>query len=182
VDVEGLGDPVGMLRQPPERVERLLEAGDRLAVGRAQEGFGAGLAQVPHRLVPDLALPRVLRQPVHVLDEAIGVHALHDGRHRGVKIAPALPQDARVGHVVGQRVLEGEFQFREQPRLVEELRLLQVPEPPPQDVLRLLRDRCQESMRHVLADHRGRLQEPLLLLRQPVDPRGQDCLHSRRNL
>jgi hypothetical protein len=90
-EVERLGDRVGMLRQPPERVQRLLEAGGRLAVGRAHEDLGAGLAQVAHGLVPDLALPRVLRQPLHVLHEAIGVHALDGGRHRGVKIAPALP-------------------------------------------------------------------------------------------
>ena len=181
-EVEGLGDRVGMLRQPPERVERLLEAGGRLAVGRAQEDLGAGLAQVAHRLVPDLALPRVVRQPLHVLDEAIGVQALDGGRHRGVKIAPALPQETGVGHVVGQRVLEGVLQIREELRLVEELRLLEMREPPPQGLLRLLRDRRQERVRHVLADHRGRLQEPLLLRRQPVDPRRQDRLHRGRHL
>jgi hypothetical protein len=43
-DVEGVGDRAGLLRQPLQRVERLLEAGGRLAVGRAQEGLGAGLA------------------------------------------------------------------------------------------------------------------------------------------
>jgi hypothetical protein len=82
-------------------------------VGRAQEGLGAGLAQVAHRLVPDLALPRVVRQPLHVLDEAIAVQALDGGRHRGVKIAPALPQEARVGHVVGERMLEAVLEVRE---------------------------------------------------------------------
>ena len=129
---------------------------DRLAVGRAQEGLGAGLAQVAHRLVPDLALPRVVRQPLHVLDEAIGVQALDGGHHRGVQGAPALPQQARVGHVVGERVLEGEFQIREELRLVEELRLLQMGQPPPQGLLRLLRDRRQQRVGHVLADHRRR--------------------------
>ena len=63
----------GCSGESPERVERLLEAGDRLAVGRAQESLGAGLAQVARGLVPDLALPRVVRQPLHVLGEAIGV-------------------------------------------------------------------------------------------------------------
>src|SRR5206468_13004769 len=110
-EVEGLGDRVGILWQPPERVERLLEAGSRLAVGRAHESLGAGLAQVAHRLVPDLALPRVVRQPLYVLGQAIGVQALERGCHRGVKIAPALPQQAGVGHVVGERVLEGEFRI-----------------------------------------------------------------------
>jgi hypothetical protein len=35
-EVEGLGDRGGSLRQPPERVERLLEVVRRPAVGRAQ--------------------------------------------------------------------------------------------------------------------------------------------------
>ena len=83
---------------------------------------------------------------------------------------------------MGQRVLEGVLQIREELRLVEELRLLQMREPPPQRLLRLLRDRRQERVGHVLADHRGRLQELLLLRRQPVDPRRQDRLHRGRHL
>jgi hypothetical protein len=81
-DVEGLGDPVGMLWQPPERLERLLEARGRLAMGRAHKDLGASLTQIAHRLVPDLALPRVVRQPLDVLDEAIGMQTLDGGRHR----------------------------------------------------------------------------------------------------
>jgi hypothetical protein len=83
-DVEGLGDRLGLLRQPPERVERLLEARGRLAVGRPLEDLGAGLTQVAHRLVPDLALPSVVRQALHVLDEAISVSALDGVRDPGV--------------------------------------------------------------------------------------------------
>jgi hypothetical protein len=83
---------------------------------------------------------------------------------------------------MGERVLEGDFEIREELRLVEELRLLEVREPPPQMVLRMLRDRREERVGHVLADHRGRLQEPLLLRRQPVDPRRQDHLHRGRHL
>jgi len=52
------------------------------------------------------------------------VQALDGGRHGGVQRAPPRPKEARIGHVVGQRVLERVFEVREKLRLVEELRLL----------------------------------------------------------
>src|SRR5262245_54454108 len=60
----------------------------------------------------------------------------------------------------GQSVLEGVLAIREELRLVEELGLPQVLEPPPQDLLRLLGDCREERVGHVLTDHRGRLQDP----------------------
>jgi len=71
-----------------------------------------------------------MRQLLHVLANALGVQVL-DGRHHGrVQCAPPLPQEAGVGHVVGERVLERVLEIREEPRLIEELCLLQVREPP----------------------------------------------------
>src|SRR6266545_347572 len=44
-------------------------------------------------------------------------------------------------------------------------------------------DNClEQSERHVLADHGGRLEEALLLWRKPVDPAGQQRLHGRRDV
>jgi len=57
------------------------------------------------------------------------------------------------------------LEVREELCLVEELRLLQMREPAPQGLLRQLGDRRQKRVGHVLTDHRGRLQEPLLLRR-----------------
>ena len=74
-------------------------------------------------------------------------------------------------------MLEGVLQVREELRLVEELRLLQVRESPPHGLLGLVGDRREERVGHVFADHRRGLQELLLLRRQSVDARGQDRLH-----
>ena len=96
--------------------------------------------------------------------------------------APALLEQAPVGDLVGERVLEGVLEIREQARLVEELRPLEVPEPLAQAVLGLLRDRLEERERDVLPDDGGGLEEALLLGWQPVDARGQDRLHGGGDL
>ena len=46
-----------------------------------------------------------------------------------------------------------------------------------QRVLGQLGDRLEEGERHVLADDGGGLEKLLVLWRQPVDARGEDCLH-----
>ena len=88
----------------------------------------------------------MVRERLHVLDEAIGVQALDGRHHRRVKMASSLPQEARVGHVAGQRVLEGVLQVGEELRLVEELGLVQMREPPAQGLLRLLRNHRQQCV------------------------------------
>ena len=62
-----------------------------------------------------------------------------------------------------ERVLEGVLEIREEARLVEELGGLEVGEPATQLFLGQLGDGEQERERHVLADDRGRLEQPLVL-------------------
>ena len=59
---------------------------------------------------------------------------------RPVELAAALLQQAAVGDLVGQRVLEGVLGFGKQPRLVDELGRLQLTEAAPQFLLRRLGD------------------------------------------
>ena len=82
---------------------------------------------------------------------------------RGVERAPALLDHAAVGHLVGEGVLERVLEVGKEARLVQELRRLQLREGAPQLVLCHLRDRLQERHRHVLADDRGGLEQPLQL-------------------
>src|SRR5262249_59677830 len=77
--------------------------------------------------------------------------------------APPLVKEPAIRHLMREGVLEGEFLIWEELGLVEELGRLQMLEPPPEILLRPLRDRRQERVGHVLADHRGRLQEVLVL-------------------
>ena len=96
--------------------------------------------------------------------------------------APALLEHAAVGDLVGERVLEGVLEIREEARLVQELGRLEVAEPPAKVVLGHVRDGLQERERHVLPDDGGGLEEPLVLGRQPVDARREDRLRRGRDL
>ena len=109
------------LGQVLEGRERLLEAGDRLAVGRSSEGLGAGLTEVPHGLLPDLAPERVVRECLEMLDQAVGMESLDRIDDLGVQRPTPIVEQTPISDVVDQRVLEGVLEIREQARLVEEL-------------------------------------------------------------
>ena len=68
----------------------------------------------------------MVREPLDLFGQAIG-SALFDGLHNlGMQDAPPLLQEAPVGHLVGEGVLEGAFALGEEPRLIEKLGGLQV--------------------------------------------------------
>ena len=156
---------------------------DRLPVGRARHRLRAGLAEIGDGLLPHLAPERVVGQALDVLGEPVGVEALDGLDDPGVERAPALLEQAAVGHLVGERVLEGVLEVGEEARLVEELGGLEVGEavgaarPSGSSAIA-----CEQGDGHVLADDRGGLEEALVLRRQPVDARRQDRLHRRRDL
>ncbi len=127
-EVDGLLARLGALGQMPQGAEGLLEAAHGLPVGGARDGLGGGLAQVRHGLRPHLPPQGVLREPLDVLAEAIGVERLDRRHDPGVQRAPPLVEHAAVGHLVGERVLEGVFEIGEEARLVEELGGLQMRE------------------------------------------------------
>ena len=95
----------------------------------------------------------------------------------------ALPvmEQAAVRDLVGERVLERVFEVRKEAGLVEELAGLQAGQLGPHLVFRRVSDGEEERQRHVLADDRRRLEQPLGLGRQAVDARCQDGLHSGGN-
>jgi len=95
----------------------LLEEGRRLAVGRASERPGSGLAEVADRLLPQLAFDRVVCEPLRLLVQAIGVEPLDCLDDAGVERAPTFLEKAAVSHLVGERALEGVLQLGEQTRL-----------------------------------------------------------------
>ena len=124
--VDGLLAGRAARRQVPERLERLLEVGHRLAVRRARRRLRARPA-AGRRPPCSHTSPRtrMVGEPLDVLGQAVGVQRLdrlHDPR---VQRAPPLLEQAAVGDLVGERVLERVLQVREQARLVQELRRLQ---------------------------------------------------------
>ena len=100
----------------------------------------------------------------------------------GVQGSPPLLEQAAVGHLVGQGVLEGVCELREEAGFVEELGGLEVAEPAAQLLLGQLGDGLQQGEGHLRADDRGGLEQALLLGRQPIDARRQDRLDRRRHL
>src|SRR5688500_15622577 len=123
-----------------QRREGLLQARGSLAVSGARGRLGASLAQVVHSLCPELPPQRVVREALDVLGEAAGMQSLDGLDNTGVQRPAAILEQAPISDLVGQRVLEGVFDIREQAGLVEELSGLQVGETLAQPVLAQLGD------------------------------------------
>ena len=109
-----------------EGLEGLLEGGHRLAERGAVLGPGASLLAVGHGLVPHLAPQGMVRQAFDLLGHPVGGERLDGLDQARVQPPPPLQQQAAVGHLVGQGMLEGVFRLREQARLIQKLRRLQV--------------------------------------------------------
>jgi hypothetical protein len=100
-----------------EGVERLLDSGGRFPKGGALHRLRPGLTEIGDGLLPHLTPERVVGQALNVLPEPLGVASL-DGLDRpAVERAPAVLEKAAVGHLVGERVLEGVLDVGEQARL-----------------------------------------------------------------
>ena len=89
-------------------------------------GPGPGLLAVGHGLVPHLAPQGMVRQAFDLLGHPVPGERLQGLDDAGMQHPPPLLQEAAVGHLVRQGVLEGVFVLGEQARLVEELGRLQV--------------------------------------------------------
>ena len=170
------------LGQPLEDAQRLFEPLHRVAVGGARGRLDAGATQVVHGFLPELSGERMMGEHVHLLGETLRIEPLDGGGDLGVKRAPPRLQQALVGHVLGECVLEHIFHARKEPGLVDELRRLQAAERLLQDVLVDLRDFPQQRVRDVSADDGRRLQQSLVRLGQPVDTCDEHRAHRGGNL
>ena len=179
--IEVLLHRVSRARQVLEGRERVIEITDGVAAGRSIGGLGAGLSEVADRLVPDMALEGVVRQPVDVFFEAIRVERLHHRQDPGVERALALGE-ARVGDFARQRVLEGVLGVRSGARLVEKLGRLEPAQALTDRLFREIGDGREDRIRHILPDDGRRLQEPALLCRKPVDAGREDLLDGSGHL
>src|SRR2546422_7077021 len=130
--------------QMGHRRQRLLEVTRRLTKRRARECLSTCLLEVSHRLAPHLTSEGVVSEPLDVLGQTLGVERLDGFDNPGVERPSPLLEYAPVGNLVGEGVLEGVFEVREQARLVEKLGLLQASKRPPQCLVRQLRDRRQD--------------------------------------
>ena len=181
-EIDGQHPGVAVLGQVREGLEGLVEVGHRLAERGAVVGPGAGLLAVGHGLVPHLAPQGMVRQAFDLLGHPVGRERLEGLDQARVQHPPPLQQEAAVGHLVRQGMLEGVFLLGEQAGLIQELRRLQVRQATVQRCLGQLRNGLEQGQGHLGANHGSRLQEPLLLRRQPVDACRQHGLHRGRHL
>ena len=124
----------------------------------------------------------MVSQALDLLIGPIGVERLDGLYNPGVECAPPILEHARVGDLVGEGVLEGVFEIREDARLVEQLGRLEAGEPAVHASLRDIGDGLQQCERHILPDDGGRLKESFVLGWQPVDTGGEDRLSRRWDL
>ena len=158
-EIDGLLARGALLWQMREGAERLLEVPHGLAVGRPPHGLLPRLPAVRQGLVPHLApqgmvgqafdlvwvLPsgrKALRLRIH-LGYLVSAERFEALDNPGVEHPSPLQQEAAVGHLVCQGMLEGIFALREQPRLVEKLGGLQARQAALQRVFRQLGDGLQ---------------------------------------
>ena len=164
-EIDGQHPGVAVLGQVREGLEGLLEGGHRLAERGAVVGPGAGLLAVGHGLVPHLAPQGMVRQAFDLLGHPLGRERLEGLDQARVQPPPPLQQEAAVGHLVRQGMLEGVFRLGEQAGLIQELRRLQVRQAAVQRRLGHVRNGPQQGEGHVRAKHRGGLEQALLLRR-----------------
>jgi hypothetical protein len=87
----------------------LLEAGERLPVGRALERLGTGLALVRRGLLPHLAPKGMVGEPLDVFGEPAGIEPLDPLDKLRVEGTTPLMQKRVVRDLIRQAVLEGVF-------------------------------------------------------------------------
>src|SRR5262250_2671384 len=126
--IDGLLKSLAGFGQMPERCQCLLEAAYRLPVGRSHLCPAAGLLEVPNRLLPPLALDGMVREPLNVLGQTLGIELLDGVDDPGMEWASAIQEDAPVANVVCERVLDRVLELREEAHLIQELGRLEVAE------------------------------------------------------
>src|SRR2546430_4220385 len=144
-----------------ERRDGRFVADDRFAVGGSPPGFPRRAMEVVDRFLPELTAEGVVSEPLEMLGEAVGIERLDCLRESGMEQSSAIVEQAPVGDVVSQRVLERDLDIREEGELVEELCGLQASEPVAKRFLAEPGDRAKEIEGHVFADYGGQLEELL---------------------
>src|SRR5499427_9893907 len=104
-----------------------------------------------------------MSQAFNLFREPLRVQRLDRLDDASVQSSPPVLQDAPVGHLVRERMLEGVFEVREDARLVEELGSLEMTQSPTQVVLGRVGNGPQQREGHILANDRGGLEQTLVL-------------------
>ena len=135
--------------------------------------------QPRHRFVDQIGARIVIGERRRHLVETIAVQLLERPRRLQVELAPAARQQAVVGHVLGQRMLEDEHRLIAAGALVHELLAAELGQRRIQ--IAALRQPLEQAARHFAANHRRRLQQLLGRVGQAIEAGHDHALHGVRN-
>ena len=124
-EIDGLLARVALLRQMREGAERLLEIPHRLAVGRPRHGLLPCLPQYARALSHTSPRRGMVGQALDLLSHSLSGERLEGLDNPDMQSPPPLLQEAFVGHLLGEGVLEGILELGKEACLVEEFRGLQ---------------------------------------------------------
>src|SRR5262249_61733027 len=112
--------------------------------------------------------------------EPLRVETLERRAGAAVQLAAARGEKRRLGDVLRQRVVEGVPALVVRGALEEELEARELTEVGLEQVLAVPNGR-EERRRELAAQHRGGLEDALVLLLEPVDARAEDAVHGVRD-
>ena len=141
----------------------------------------AGEAEILDGLGLIAAARIVVRQIREVIVQGRGIEELDGAPHILMQLLAALLEDRVVGDLLRERVLEDILDVGDRRLLVDELAKLEVGEETLELLVRVSGDGPGETEDELPAEDGKSLQERLLVVAQPVDTRGEDGLHGRRN-
>ena len=179
-DVQHPAVALGAFGQPLQAARRQVEVQDRFRVGVHARRALRRADQPGHRFVDQIRARIVIGERRGHLVETIAVQLLERLRRSQVELAAAARQQAVVGDVLRQRVLEDEH------RLVGGRRA-RTGTPGGRDRRATVRDRAprrqarQQPQRHFAPEDRGRLQQLLRSVRQAIEPRHDDAVNGFGN-
>ena len=153
-----------------ERAERLLAALRGFPVRGADRGGHRGLAEIRGRPVPRFGVRGMVRELADVVRAALVGQPLRAVQHAPMESPALWRRQRRVGHGLDERVPERVDALRKPTGLGEELGRLEPREALLEGLDRQAGDRLEPRQWHLAPDHRRRLQQTLVLRRQPVDP------------
>jgi hypothetical protein len=160
-DLERAARAVVVFGEMRQGDERLLAQARRFPIGPALPRPVAGLAQQARRQPPLLGPERMVRERLDLLLQPPRMYPLDGLDDPRVHRAAALQDEAGVGDLVSEGVLERVLGLGKEPRLVEKLCALEASETLLKRALLLAGDRRQQRVGNVLADGRGGLEELL---------------------
>ena len=123
----------------------------------------------------------MMRQIGEVIVQRRGVQELYGVTYILMQLLAPLLEDRVVGNLLRERVLEDILDVRDRRLLVDEFTKLQIGEEAFELLFRVARDASCETEDELAAEDGKSLQERLLVVTQPIDTRGEDGLHGRRN-